>query len=199
MTDTHREDTDTRNATAYFETRAAADTALSGLVAADIPREQISIAGTGAADSTATPDNRTFWEELKDFFLPPEDRYAYAEGLRRGGVVVSVRSDNSDDMRVLEILDRDGAVDLDKQEATWREEGWSGYPGEDAGAASTAAGIASQRDLSAISSSETIASPRRGDAATETDEVVPVYEEQLRVGKRDVSQGRVRIRLSKRQ
>ena len=81
-----------------------------------------------------------------------------------------------------------------KQEASWREGGWTGYPGEEAAAASTAAGIASQTDLSATSSSETVASPRRAAAAAGTEEVIPVYEEQLRVGKRDVSHGRVRIR-----
>ena len=193
MSDTDRLNLHTRNATAYFETRAAADTAVNDLVAAGIPREQINIAGTGAR-STATSDDRTFWEELKDFFLPAEDRYAYAEGLRRGGVVVSVRSDDGNYTRVLDILDRDGAVDLDKQEASWREGGWTGYPGEEAAAASTAAGIASQTDLSATSSSETVASPRRAAAAAGTEEVIPVYEEQLRVGKREVSHGRVRIR-----
>ena len=49
--------------------------------------------------------------------------------------------------RVLEILDREGAIDLDKQQASWREEGWTGYPREGAAAASTAAGMASETDL----------------------------------------------------
>jgi uncharacterized protein (TIGR02271 family) len=187
-------DLHTRNATAYFETRAAADAAVNDLVAAGIARDQISVAGTGAFGTTPTSGDRSFWEELKDLFLPAEDRYAYAEGLRRGGVLVSVRTEQSDYERVLEILDRDGAVDLDKQEASWREEGWTGYPGEGA-AAPTAASVASQRDLGAGSSSETAGSPRSGTtSAAGADEVVPVYEEQLRVGKRDVSHGRVRIR-----
>ena len=206
---------DTRNATAYFETRAAADAAVEDLVAAGIPRDQVSVAGTGGAASAAS-DDRSFWEELKDFFLPAEDRYAYAEGLRRGGVVVSVRSDETNYDRAMEILDRDGAVDLDKEEAGWREEGWTGYQGGDAAADATMAGVASQTDLSAIASSGTAAVPRKatakppetdrvaGTAAAAprlatakplgTDEVVPVFEEQLRVSKRDVSHGRVRIR-----
>jgi uncharacterized protein (TIGR02271 family) len=200
MSDIDRRDIHTRNATAYFETRAAADTAVTDLVAAGIPREQINLAGTGASVTAATSDNRTFWEELKDMFLPAEDRYAYAEGLRRGGFVLSVRSDETNYTRVLDILDRDGAVDLDKQEASWRGEGWTGYPGEtdypgeDEAAASTATGRASQTDLSALSSSETAASPGMAAVTSGTEEVIPVYEEQLRVGKRDVSHGRVRIR-----
>ena len=194
MSDIDRNDIHTRNATAYFETRAAADAAVNDLVAAGFPREQISVAGTGASGATGTTDNRSFWEELKDLFLPAEDRYAYAEGLRRGGFVVSVRTEETEYERVLEILDRDGAVDLDKQEASWRGEGWTGYPGEEAAAASAPAGIASQTDLSAMSSSETAAAPRRAAATAGTEEVIPVYEEQLRVGKRDVSHGRVRIR-----
>jgi uncharacterized protein (TIGR02271 family) len=195
MTDTDRNDIHTRNATAYFETRAAADAAVSDLVAAGFPREQISVAGTGAPGATGTTDNRSFWEELKDLFLPAEDRYAYAEGLRRGGFVVSVRTEETEYERVLEILDREGAVDLDKKEASWRGEGWTGYSDEDEEvAASAPAGTASQTDLSAMSSSETAAAPRRGAATDGTEEVIPVYEEQLRVGKRDVSHGRVRIR-----
>lgn len=193
MSDIDRYDLHTRNATAYFETRAAADAAVNDLVAAGIVRDQISVAGTGAFGTTPTSGDRSFWEELKDLFLPAEDRYAYAEGLRRGGVLVSVRTEGSDYERVLEILDRDGAVDLDKQEASWREEGWTGYPGEGA-AASTAASVASQTDLGAVSPSKTAGSPRMATASAGTEEVVPVYEEQLRVGKRDVSHGRVRIR-----
>jgi uncharacterized protein (TIGR02271 family) len=192
MSDIDRYDLHTRNATAYFETRAEADAAVNDLVAAGIVRDQISVAGTGAFGTTPTSGDRSFWEELKDLFLPAEDRYAYAEGLRRGGVVVSVRTEETSYERVLEILDREGAVDLDKQQASWREEGWTGYPGEGA-AASTAASVASQRDLGAVSSSETAGSPRMATAAG-TEEVVPVYEEQLRVGKRDVNHGRVRIR-----
>ena len=192
MTDIDRNDVHTRNATAYFETRAAADAAVSDLVAAGFPGEQISVAGTGASGATGTTDNRSFWEELKDLFLPAEDRYAYAEGLRRGGFVVSVRTEETEYERVLEILDRDGAVDLDKKEASWRGEGWTGYSDEEA-AASAPAGTASQTDLSAMSS-ENVAAPPRITATAGAEEVIPVYEEQLRVGKRDVSHGRVRIR-----
>ena len=82
--------------------------------------------------------------------------------------------------------------DLDQREASWRGEGRSGYPGRDAWAASTATGGASQADLGSASSGGRADTTRATPSGM--DEVAPVYEEQLRVGKRDVSHGRVRIR-----
>jgi hypothetical protein len=45
MSDIDRYDLHTRNATAYFETRAAADAAVNDLVAAGIVRDQIALPG----------------------------------------------------------------------------------------------------------------------------------------------------------
>ena len=69
-----------------------------------------------------------FWASLKEFFLPEEDRHLYAEGLRRGGFAVSVQTDGAAYDSVLDILDRDGAVDMEERAAGWRDEGWSGTP-----------------------------------------------------------------------
>ena len=44
----------TRNGTAYFEKRTAADAAVNDLVAAGIARDQFSVAGTGAFGTTPT-------------------------------------------------------------------------------------------------------------------------------------------------
>ena len=44
--------------------------------------------------------------------MPEEDRYAYSEGLRRGGTVVSVRTTDANYDRALEILDAQGAVNI---------------------------------------------------------------------------------------
>ena len=61
--------------------------------------------------------------------MPDEDRHLYAEGLRRGGFAVSVDTDAAAYGRVLEILDRDGAVDMEERSAGWRGEGWDGFGG----------------------------------------------------------------------
>ena len=104
MSDIDRYDLHTLNATAYFETRAAADAAVNDLVAGGIARDQISVAGTGAFGTNATPGDRSFWEELKDLpaFARRGSVCVYAEGLPcRGGVVVSVRTKETDYERAL--------------------------------------------------------------------------------------------------
>jgi hypothetical protein len=50
----------------------------------------------------------------------------YAEGVRRGGTLVTVRADDSLADRVLAILDRAGSIDLDERAEGWRAQGWTG-------------------------------------------------------------------------
>ncbi|MFC4166828.1 hypothetical protein ACFOY6_05765, partial [Pseudoroseomonas aestuarii] len=55
------------------------------------------------------------------------DAPVYAESVRRGGSMVTVRTD---DMRAVEaetILDRHSPVDVRKREADYRAGGWQGY------------------------------------------------------------------------
>jgi hypothetical protein len=179
----------TRTTTAYFKTRDAANTAVNDLVSRGILREQIRMVG-GGAEATAISTDRGFWGELKDFFLPSEDRHAYAEGLRRGGFVVSVRAEAMDYESVLDVLDRDDAVDLDKQEAIWRTEGWSGYSGPKAAAIFSAA---ASRPETNVASARAADSPREALARSGSEEIA-VSDEELCVGKRDMSHVRVRVR-----
>ena len=190
-----------RTITAFFDTRAAADKAVADLNAAGIPKQHITVTGNGATGTTtAAYDDKGLWDSLKDMFLPDEDRNFYAEGLRRGGFMVAVRSEEATYNTVLDILDQDGAVDLDQREASWRSEGWTGGSTTSFGAAGTATtGLgAASTGAAAARLDQTAATTR---ATTQTtgavagrDEVIPVYEETLRVGKRDVNRGRVRVR-----
>lgn len=58
--------------------------------------------------------------------ISQEDAHIYAEGVRRGGTLVTVRADEGLTDRVTDILDQDGTVDLTQRQAAWRSEGWSG-------------------------------------------------------------------------
>jgi hypothetical protein len=59
--------------------------------------------------------------------IPEEDASFYAEGIRRGGTLVMVKA--SDDMaqNAYDIMQRHGAVDVDKRSGMWRQHGWSGF------------------------------------------------------------------------
>jgi stress response protein YsnF len=209
-----------RSISAFFDTQAAATKAVDDLLLAGIPRQQISQTGGEDIGQLGTAPARTeekgFWESLKDMFMPEEDRAVYAEGLRRGGYLVSVRTDEADFDRVVDILDNDGAVDLNEREDQWRAEGWTssgGRAASDRSAASGAFAPTTAPDIGSAMNDQTGSVPNATDGTTAVaassaqggtsaasplaagpDQVVPVYEENLRVGKRDVGQGRVRVR-----
>jgi uncharacterized protein (TIGR02271 family) len=68
----------------------------------------------------------------------------YAEGLNRGGYLVSLHVSDAEYERALDILDDEGTIDIDERAASWRSEGWTGTAsgaGADAGlGASTTSG-----------------------------------------------------------
>ena len=54
------------------------------------------------------------------------DAHAYAEGVRRGGTLLTVRADEARGGSVMSILEEHGAIDLDERADGWTREGWSG-------------------------------------------------------------------------
>jgi uncharacterized protein (TIGR02271 family) len=174
----------------HFDSRSDAQKARDALVQAGIGLSSIRMlpeaettSYTRSSTTTAYDhgkDEGGFWASLGDLFLPDEDRYAYAEGMSRGGVTLAITAEGGQIDRVSEIAERHGAVDMAEREATWKREDWTGYTG---GTAAGTSATASTRGASAAS---------RG--ATEGEEVIPIAEENLRVGKRQVEGGRVKIR-----
>jgi uncharacterized protein (TIGR02271 family) len=230
-----------RLVTAFFDSRTDAEEAVSRLHAAGIARDGIRLTPSDQDGSTSRgtgtqsfPEaSASLWDSLRDLFLPDEDRQTYAEGLRRGGYLVSVHASDTDYERVIDILDDEGTIDIDERSNSWRSEGWTGT--SDVGTSDVLSGstanlttgssgpTTSSSGTSGVSLSETGnrtaalsgasetttgAAAGLGAASTNTsgsmstsaehiagrDEVIPVAEEELHVGKRDVSHGRVRIR-----
>ncbi|TNH37553.1 YsnF/AvaK domain-containing protein [Paracoccus haeundaensis] len=172
---------------ALFDTNADAQNAVSRLEALGISRTQIRTV-EGATQSTeqrtSTTEDKGFWDSLGDFFFPDEDRYTYAEGLSRGGVLVTVTGLTAAHYdQVLDILDDEGTVDLAEREESWRSEGWGGYEGSPHATEARTVGSSVSDDGSYADTS-----------AQADDESIPIVEERLRVGKRDTSHGRVRVR-----
>ena len=64
---------------------------------------------------------------LKESGVPDEDAHVYAEGVRRGGTLVSARVDDSQVPGVEDMLSRASGVDATTRGAAYREAGWKGF------------------------------------------------------------------------
>ena len=188
-----------RTVTAFFDTRAAAEKAKVDVITAGVPANMVSIIeGNERAVQTTTAGGAKdvgFWDSVKNLFAPEEDKHVYAEGLHRGGFLLTAHTSGSHYDRVLDILDHEGAVDMDEREASWKSEGWSGYhnskmPVDTAAAASSAA--TTSRVPHATADAGTPVAERN--LAAVGGDTIQLAEEALRVGKRDVNHGRVRLR-----
>jgi hypothetical protein len=64
---------------------------------------------------------------LTDMGVSKSDAEYYAESVRRGGALVTVRADDTRADRAAEIMRDHGAVDIEQRAEQWRERGWSGW------------------------------------------------------------------------
>lgn len=147
-------------------------------------------------------------DDLDRFALPENDRATLDEGIRRGGAVLSAEVPEGRFEEVASVLEQAGAKDLDNEEQSWRSEGWQGRTDmrgtETHGLAGTGATESSARATLTDAPATGTATPgTSGAARTEATERLgppedearlPVVEERLRVGKREVEHGRVRVR-----
>jgi uncharacterized protein (TIGR02271 family) len=159
-----------RTITALYDNRQDAEHARAELTAAGIATSDVQITAADQQTSTTTSgesaEPRSFMAALKDFFMPDEDRHAYSEGVRRGGCLLSVRVDEDDADQVISILDDTDAIDFDTRQQQWAAEGWK----PDA-----------WREEASLTTHD-------------TDQTIPVVDEELRIGKREVERGGVRVR-----
>ncbi|WP_173422679.1 hypothetical protein [Ensifer adhaerens] len=117
--------------TAFFDSRSLAEAVVERLRELELGSASVQLVmGSGSQQDieAITP----FWSALENFFFPAEDRKIYAEGLNRGGYLVAVAGIGGDEYAaVREILDDDGAINLDERVDVWFDEGWSGMsPGD---------------------------------------------------------------------
>ena len=176
--------------TAFFDSRADATNAVEKLAEAGITRTSIRLLPeqeglTGSA--VASPydyerDEKGFWATLGDMLIPEEDRATYSEGMHRGGTTVIVTVDEAHVERAADILEEHGSVNMDEREESWRQEGWSGYRFAAGGSGSAVGTSAADAPLAAGTSDR---------AGTQR---IPIVEEKMRVGKRQVEGGRVKVR-----
>jgi len=170
--------------------------------------------------SAEADDGASFGERVAHFFRSlfgsdddEEHVGHYSEAVRRGSCVLTVvvRDDVAQADTVTDILRRHDAIDIEDRAEQWRTQGWTGYdpaaapltaeqleqerqysqrPVVEAGSdAATTVGAAMDpaRDITATGSAAT------GTATTGQETTLPVIEEELKVGKREVRSGGVRV------
>lgn len=175
MSDTERRTASKQFVTAFFDSRTEAEAAAERVAALGIPSGDIRMVAGDEPSGDATADTKKdkgFFEALADFLMPDEDRHTYAEGLNRGGYLVSVNTTANNRDRVVDILDDEGTVDMDEREASWRADGWKGFRTD----------------------SSVTGHIKGSHAGAATDEESPVVDEQMQVGKRQADAGRARVR-----
>lgn len=166
--------------TAFFDSRGDADDAVKKIVALGVSHDDIRIiAGEESAGNEhgekagdEQKKDKGLLASLADILMPDEDRHTYAEGLNRGGYVVSINTTAENRDQIIDILDDEGTVDMDKREASWRADGWKGF-----------------RTDSSVTGH--IKGSRAGVASEDES---PVVDEDKRVGKRRFDAGRARVR-----
>jgi uncharacterized membrane protein len=64
---------------------------------------------------------------LVDLGLSEEEAQYYAEGIKRGGILLTATVPENRVEKVRSIYSETGAVDIDKQRVAWEQEGWKGF------------------------------------------------------------------------
>ena len=117
-----------RTVTALYETRAEAERVRDALQAAHLGGDVEIRDQPADTDATESHEHRTFGEWLTGLFGGHHDRHLYAEGLRRGHVLLAAKVDDLNETRAAEIMDNAAPVNLGAAEQDWRQEGWNPAP-----------------------------------------------------------------------
>lgn len=159
----------TRTVVGVFDQAEKAHAALDDLTTAGIRREQITLSDASQSGDLATQDRDDgMLAGVRGFFgnlFGDDDRDAahYSQAMRLGWTVVKVEADDAQAEAAVQALERSGAVDLEEKASEWRATGWS----------------------------DATAKPQS--TAQDSDAVIPVVQETLEVGKREVATGGVRV------
>ncbi|WP_338761114.1 YsnF/AvaK domain-containing protein [Massilia sp. METH4] len=170
-------------------------------------------ASTGSTSASGTGEH-SMGDSIRNFFSnmfgdDDDDRHVYGEAVNRGNVVLTVQTPTQDEVeRAADIIERFGPLDIDEQRSQWEAGGWSAATARGLGASSGLSASQQSGSLLGSSQSGTTVSGTQGallsgsqgysDAgsmqrATTDEQVIPVMEEELKVGKRMVQRGGVRI------
>lgn len=195
-----------------YDSYAQAEEAMNELIAAGFSRNDVQLnqsmssgdRSVSTADTEAADSGTGIGHFFRSLFGMEEHREhhdVYSEAVRRGSCVLTVNA-ASDDMRdrATEIMNRHDPIDIDERASHWRSQGWSGYDESapmltDAEIERDRGTYTQGRDMSLTEKAGMTQDSARMQNLREGEQGarIPVVEEQLRVGKRAVQRGGVRV------
>lgn len=174
-----------------YDEYSDAQAAVQALVADGFQRTNIQLSSedTTSGTTTATTAKKESGGGIGGFFRslfgseqnPYHD--TYAESARRGSYVLTVHARDDDEAdRATDIMNRFDPVDVDERASYWKQQGWSGYDAK----------APRYTDDEIRKERSTYQAARTGSSTTDQTRI-PVVEEELKVGKRQVQRGGVRV------
>ena len=183
---------------AVFDNRADAQRALEELVSAGFSRDQARLSegdptGEAAADTNirSQPEDTSWVSGIRHFFSDifgtdrSEDARIYSEAIQRGHYVLTLSAATMPEVeRAADLVERFGPIDIDEHAAQWAGQ----QPAPSSGARQFSQPASQQYAQGAQDSTPPRGSQQRADTTA-----IPVVQEELKVGKRQVERGGVRI------
>jgi uncharacterized protein (TIGR02271 family) len=172
---------------AVFDNRGDAQRALEDLVASGFARQSVRLsdgdpAGEARAQSRSKPADDSIGASIKHFFTDifgtdrSLDARMYSEAVTRGHHVLTLSADSEPDVeRAADIVERHGPIDIDEHAQQWR------------------AGALQQSPAMSQQGATSQGGQYQGAQQRAETHAIPVIEEELKVGKREVQRGGVRI------
>jgi stress response protein YsnF len=172
-----------RTITALFDTRSEAEAARERLTQSNIDAGRVRIVDQAEASQSQGQSGHdgSIWSSLKDAFVADDDRSGYEEGVRRGGCLLCAQVDEHEADQAVRVLEETGSIDFDRRQEQWRSEGWTGASAQQQ-SQQPHSQQAQQQQFAAQSQTET------------SEQRIPIVEEMIKVGKREVERGGARVR-----
>ena len=134
--------------------------------------------------------------------IPDTEAGYYAEGIRRGGTLVTVRAEDNMADKAVSIIDSHNPVNIDERADYYKSTGYAGY--DEKAPAYTPDQIMAERETyannyatasmpSMAATTATATTPMSSTVNAGETMTVPIVEEQLQVGKRQVQGGGARV------
>ena len=169
-----------------FEERADADAALKDLTNAGFDRNDVEMKEAGSASGLDS--------DLKDHGVPDGDIKLFLEGVRAGDTLEIAHTSDDKAEQAREIMDRNGAIDIHDAFAQRGQTTAAVMPTSTTATAmpaqTAATAMPAQTAATAMPAQNTAMTPG-ANAGGET--VIPIVEEELSVGKRQIQRGGARI------